>query len=192
MKSAVYENFDINYNLYSNKESEDTVEFFSAINYNIGDKVLLIGDIGNLGQRLRMLGLDVIILDNTRYHDICSSLVFNQNCNAVKGCIEYLPFGENYFDKIIILNYLNHINNINRALKELSRVLKTQGEIIIEEENMKSLYVKLRVLKHKVFGENIKYYYPSQILQIFNNRNFIGILKEIKNERYIYKGTKNI
>lgn len=192
MKSAVYEHFDVNNNLYSAEESKDIVEFFSAINYNIGDKVLLIGDIGSFGQKLRMLGLDVIILDNTHYHDVCHSLVFNQNCNSIKGCLEYLPFGENYFDKIIILNYFNHINDINRALKELYRALKTHGEVIIEEENMKSLYVKLRALKHRVFGDNIKYYYPNQILQIFNNRNFVGNLKEIKNERYIYRGTKNI
>ena len=192
MKSAVYENFDVNNNLYSTEESKDIVEFFSAINYNIGDKVLLIGDIGSFGQKLRMLGLDVIILDNTRYHDVCHSLVFNQNCNSIKGCLEYLPFGEDHFDKIIILNYFNHINDINRALKELYRALKTHGEVIIEEENMKNLYVKLRALKHRVCGENIKYYYPNQILQIFNNRNFVGNLKEIKNERYIYRGTKNI
>lgn len=192
MKSAIYENFDLNNNLYYNKNCEDIADFFSTINYNIGDKVLLIGDIGNFGKKLRMLGLDVTILDNTQYHDICCSLVFNTNCNAVKGCLEYLPFGENHFDKIIILNHFNHVHDIDKALTELYRVVRINGEVIIEEENMKSLSVKLRALKHRVCGDNIKYYYPNEIMQMFNNINFEGILKEIKNKRYIYIGKKHI
>ena len=88
--------------------------------------ILLVGNIGNLGNRLRMLGVSVTILENTCYEDICYSLVHNMNCNVVKGSLEFLPFEDKYFDKIIILDYFNKSNNYSRIIKEIKRVLKVR------------------------------------------------------------------
>ena len=46
-------------------------------------------------------------------------------------------------------------------------------------------------IKHKIFGENINYHYPSEIIDLFSKVNITGIMKEIENERYIYIGKRN-
>ncbi|MDX5708821.1 SAM-dependent methyltransferase, partial [Clostridioides difficile] len=92
------------------KYTSDELEcFLDTIEYNVGDKILLVGHIGNLGKRLRGLGTSVTILENSNYEDVCYSLVYNENCNVVKGKLEFLPFDDNQFNKIIIVDQFNVI-----------------------------------------------------------------------------------
>lgn len=186
MKSIVHWNYE------PDDFAEDTDEdILSNIRYDIGDRVLLVGDIGSLGKKLRMLGVRVTILENSAYQDICYSLIFNENCSIVKGCLELLPFEDGSFDKVIVLNHFNYTNNQQKALKEIDRVLRLKGELILEDSNLNKLKVKLKSFKHKVFGERIKYYYPQEIIAMFSKLNFAGILEEIESEKYIYIGVKN-
>lgn len=69
--------------------------FLDIIEYNVGDKILFVGYIGNLGKRLRGFGIFVIILENSNYEDVCYFLVYNENCNVVKGKLEFLLFDDN-------------------------------------------------------------------------------------------------
>lgn len=188
MKSVLYHDYEPNADLTEN--SDDVKCFLDTIRYKIGNKILLVGEIGNLGKRLRMLGVHVTILENSSYQDVCYSLIHNENCNVVKGSLEYLPFDDNYFDKVIILDYLNHSTNCIKASSEINRVLKRKGDLVVEDLNLKNLKVKLKNLKHRIFGENIQYLYPQQILNIFSELEFEGTLKEVENERYIYIGKR--
>lgn len=188
MKSVLYHNYEPNGGLIDT--SDDITCFLDNIKYTIGNKILLVGNIGNLGNRLRMLGVSVTILENTHYEDICYSLVHNINCNVVKGSLEYLPFEDKHFDKVIILDDFNHTSDCNRVIKEIKRVLKINGEVILEDLNLKNLKVKLKNLKHRLCGENINYRYPNEIIDLFSKVNIEGTFKEIENERYIYIGKR--
>lgn len=188
MKSVLYHDYEPNAD--STDTSDDVRCFLDTIRYKIGNKILLVGEIGNLGKRLRMLGVNVTILDNSTYHDVCYSLIHNENCNVVKGCLEYLPFDDEYFDKVIILDYLNHSTDCTKASCEINRVLKRRGDLIVEDLNLKNLKVKLKNLKHRIFGDSIQYFYPQQILSIFSSLEFEGTFKEVENERYIYIGKR--
>ena len=190
MKSALHHDYDPNGDLTDT--SDDIISFLGNIKYSIGNKVLLVGNIGDLGKRLRMIGVSVTILDDSCYEDISYSLIKNINCNIVKGSLDILPFKDKYFDKIIILDYFNHAIDCERVINEINRVLKIDGEVILEDLNLKNIKVKLMNLKHKIFGENINYHYPSEIIDLFSKVNIKGIMKEIENERYIYIGKKNI
>ena len=189
MKSILYHNYEPNADLTDT--SDDITCFLDKIKYTIGNNILLVGDIGNLGNRLRMLGVSVTILENTCYEDICYSLIKNVNCNVVKGSLEFLPFEDKYFDKVIILDHFNHTTDSERVISEINRVLKVNGEVILEDLNLKNIKVKLKNLKHKLRGENINYHYPNEIIDLFSKVNIKGIMKEIENERYIYIGKRN-
>ena len=102
----------------------------------------------------------------------------------------YMPFNDNYFDKIIVLDYLNHTANCKKSVKEINRVLKDGGEVIVEDLNLKDLRVKLKYFKHRICGDKINYNYPRQIQNIFKEYDFEGKLQEIQNKRYIYIGKK--
>ena len=186
MKSVLYHGYEPNAEIA--KESDDIKSFLDSIKYSIGDKILLVGDIGNLGKRLRMCGAYVTILEHKDYHDVCSSLVNNENCIVVKGSLEYMPFNDNFFDKVIVLDHFNHTSNCRKASSEIRRVLKKKGEVILEDRNLKNIKVKLIYFKRRLLGESINYNYPHQIFKLFSSLNFEGALKEIEDERYIYIG----
>ena len=188
MKSVLYHDYEPNADLTDT--SDDVTCFLDSIRYSVGNKILLVGEIGNLGKRLRMLGVYVTILENSCYQDICYSLIHNENCNVVKGSLEFLPFEDGYFDKVIILDHVNHTNNFEKASSEINRVLKKQGELVVEDLNLKNLKVKLRYLKNKLLGENVIYKYPQEVFNTFSELKFEGALKELQNERYIYIGIR--
>lgn len=188
MKSVLYCDYEPNADLTDS--NDDIASFLYSIKYKLGNNILLVGDIGNLGKRLRMLGVHVTILENSHYKDVCYSLVHNENCNVVKGCLEFLPFSDKHFDKVIILDHFNNTNNCKQASNEINRVLKDDGELILEDLSLKNIKVKLKHMKRKLFGENIKYYYPQDIIDLFSTLNFEGDLKEFQNERYIYIGKR--
>lgn len=170
--------------------SEEVLSFLNNIKYDIGSRVLLVGEVGEIGKRIRAYGVQVTILEHSRRDEICVSHVMNENCTVVSGQLEYMPFNDNYFDKIIVLDYLNHTANCNRSIKEIKRVLKHNGEVIVEDLNLKDIKVKLKYFKHKICGDNIHYNYPSEVQSIFKRFKFDGVLKEIGNKRYIYIGKK--
>ena len=170
--------------------SEEVLSFLNNIKYDIGNRVLLVGNIGQLGKRIRAFGVQVTILEHSSQDEICYSHVMNENCTVVSGQLEYMPFNDKYFDKIIVLDCLNYTSDCIKSVKEITRVLKDNGEVVVEDLNLKDLRVKLKYLKHRVCGNNINYNYPSEIQKIFDSFRFEGRLKEIENKRYIYIGKK--
>lgn len=178
------------HNSEASGENDDLRCFLNKIKYNIGDRILLVGRIGNLGKRLRMYGTSVTILEEGNYKDICQSLIYNENCNVVKGTLEYLPFEDNYFDKLIVVDQFDEIQNFKRATSEIRRVLKNDGQLIIEDLNFKNLKVKLEYLKDRFCGLHSKFYYPQEIFNAFLNLNFDGNLGEFRANKYIYIGKR--
>lgn len=183
------------YDTYTNEDNEihifnDVHSFLSSIRYSVGNKILLIGNIENLGNRLKSRGLCVTIIDDNNQNDVCHSLVKNNNCDFVRSCLSQIPFCDNYFDKIIILEYFSTISANENAIKEIKRILKDDGEVIVEDFSLKSLKVKMKNLKHKMCGEKNCYKYPHEILDLFLDYGFEGNLKEVSNDRYIYIGKK--
>lgn len=187
MKSILYDTY-LNNDTTEINILDDITNFISNIKYNKGNKVLLLGNIDNLGNKLKAKGIYVAILEDTFYESVCYSLVKNNNCDIVRGYLEQLPFSNESFDKVIILEHFNATTNSNVAICEIKRVLKKDGEVVIEDLSLKSMKVKMKNLKHKVCGEKNCYKYPKEIESLFLSCGFEGDLKEVSNDRYIYIG----
>jgi ubiquinone/menaquinone biosynthesis C-methylase UbiE len=75
------------------------------------------------------------------------------NLHLVLGDCENLPFIGKTFDLVMSMTVINHLPNPNKAMEEISRVLKTKGTAIVSVPNIFSLrglpYV-LRVIKEKI------------------------------------------
>ncbi len=178
------------HNAKASAETDEIRCFLEKIKYNVGERILLVGRIGSLGKRLRMYGTSVTILEDGNYEDVCYSLVHNENCNVVKGTLEYLPFEDNYFDKLIVVDQLDEIQNFKKASFEIRRVLKNEGDLIIEDLNFKNFKVKLEYLKDRFCGFHSKFYYPHEVFNAFLNLNFEGKLEEFRTNKYIYIGKR--
>lgn len=63
-----------------------------------------------------------------------------------KGDVQNIPFPSNSFDRVVAMHMLYHANDIDKALSEISRVLKPEGMVVITANSMHSR-IKLGSLK---------------------------------------------
>jgi len=66
-----------------------------------------------------------------------------KNANFIIGNILDLEFLDNSFDYIICVEALEHVPDTDKAIKEMVRVLKKDGKIIIIDKNKLSLHNRL-------------------------------------------------
>jgi ubiquinone/menaquinone biosynthesis C-methylase UbiE len=67
------------------------------------------------------------------FMDIADNTYFSSKLKYMVANSESLPFGENYFDLIILKGTFKCLENKARSLKEMYRVLNTNSEILIYE-----------------------------------------------------------
>ena len=70
--------------------------------------------------------------------------------DALLGESEGLPFADNTFERIIMVDALHHVTSQQRTARELFRVLRPGGRLVIEEPDIRRFAVKLIALGEKV------------------------------------------
>ncbi len=107
------------------------------------DKVLEIGcgsgNILKLINSKNIYGLDI----SPKMIEICKKTI--PNGNFIAGDAENLPYEDNFFDKVIISEVLYYLPDLEKALKEVNRVLKKNGLLLITSLNKKYNFVKTLV-----------------------------------------------
>jgi ubiquinone/menaquinone biosynthesis C-methylase UbiE len=119
-----------------------------------------------------------------------------QGCDKIIRDAAKLPFANNSFDTVSYLACLNHIPNRNDAVKEASRVLKSDGRIIITMITPK-LGTFIHWLRFRNDPDNQKRHINNenelmgmshkQTISILHNAGFINI----KQKRFVF-GLNNI
>lgn len=102
------------------------------------------------------------------------------------GDSEDIPFAENTFQVITCLNSFHHYENPDKVLKEIHRVLKNEGKIIIGEININDFFKKLinRILPYTSNGD-VRIYSSNEIKEIFGQEGFVFI-----KEKFIFPSLK--
>ncbi len=101
--------------------------------------------LGILGQEYPGLTLTGIELEPLQFQladDYLEELGL-KNVNLQQGNINKLPWDDNHFDYVYGIWILEHIKEPIFALKEVYRVLKPGGQIILTETDLKTLLVNL-------------------------------------------------
>lgn len=62
------------------------------------------------------------------------------NCNFRVGDVKKLPFEDAHFDIVFVLSTLEHVADLSSAIKEISRVLKPQGSVILSSPTESRFY----------------------------------------------------
>lgn len=75
----------------------------------------------------------------------------------VVGELEHLPFKDDVFDEIICVRVLQHIKHQERAIRELSRVCKTGGSVIVLCLNSWTLHCLYKNIRMSKLGKVINY-----------------------------------
>jgi ubiquinone/menaquinone biosynthesis C-methylase UbiE len=105
------------------------------------------GGTGRVAQTLRGLAGDVVVLDE-------SAAMLEQarlkGLTTVQGQAEHLPFPDDAFARVLIVDAFHHLRDQRQAAAEFLRVLAPGGLIVIEEPNVEAAAVKLVALAEKV------------------------------------------
>jgi demethylmenaquinone methyltransferase/2-methoxy-6-polyprenyl-1,4-benzoquinol methylase len=80
---------------------------------------------------------------------------------------EHLPFPDNTFERVLMVDALHHVRNQAQTVRELYRVLKIGGRLVIEEPDLRMFAVKLIAVGEKLALMRSHFLAPPQIGQLF-------------------------
>lgn len=100
---------------------------------------------------------------------------------AVVSATEKLPFDDATFERIIMVDALHHVHSQEVTARELWRVIKPGGLIVIEEPDIHRFSVKLIALAEKLALMRSKILSPEQIAGLFDR---LGALIHVEKEGY--------
>lgn len=82
---------------------------------------------------------------------------------------EALPFSDDYFERIIMVDALHHVYNQSKTAQELWRILHPGGKLIIEEPDLRKGVVKLVALAEKMALMRSHFLSPPKIEALFKH-----------------------
>ncbi len=103
-----------------------------------GKKILEVGcGKGRVSRILKKQGADIYGIDISE--QLLKSAKDITRSHFLKAEAYAIPFKSNYFDAVVLLEVIEHIPDLSRALKEISRVIKSDGKLVIVDRNKFSL-----------------------------------------------------
>ena len=77
--------------------------------------------------------------------------------------VERMPFDDQCFDRVLVVDALHHFCNQKEAVSDLVRILKTGGRMVIEEPDYNHKGVKILALIEKILLMRSRFYTPQEI-----------------------------
>jgi ubiquinone/menaquinone biosynthesis C-methylase UbiE len=91
---------------------------------------------------------------------------------------EHLPFTNNSFDRVLMVDALHHVADQAETIRELYRVLKPGGRLVIEEPDLRTFAVKMIAVAEKLALMRSHFLNPNQIAKLFPSNAIVKIEAE--------------
>lgn len=170
------------------------LDFLQKLNLPKGSKVLeLGGGAGQTAKKICELGFNLTGIDISKHlieesNRKCEQYVKQGNANFINQSMEKkFPINDNEFDVCIIVGSLQYVADLNACFKEINRVLKKDGNLIICQANM---YPLLDIIKPRHMILKLVYFFFNEEFLI--SPSFKSILCESALGKYFkrYENTK--
>ncbi len=87
----------------------------------------------------------------------------------VRTRVEKLPFPDESFDRILVVDALHHFKKPEEAIREFVRILKPAGRLVIEDFDINRWEVKLIAWGEKLALMGSHFFTPDQIGEMISN-----------------------
>jgi demethylmenaquinone methyltransferase/2-methoxy-6-polyprenyl-1,4-benzoquinol methylase len=121
------------------------------------------GGTGRVSSHLNGL-VDNIVVSDLSHHMLQKAR--GKKVRPVRAHVEKLPFADESFDRILVVDALHHFCDQHEAIEDLLRVLKPGGRFVIEEPDFNHPGVKLLALAEKMLLMRSHFYTPQKIREM--------------------------
>jgi len=98
---------------------------------------------------------------------------------------ESLPFPNNFFERVIMVDALHHVINQTETAREMYRVLKPGGCLVIEEPDIRKFGVKLVAVAEKLLLMRSHFLSPQKIVDLFSFDSVKASIHETEGNAWI-------
>jgi demethylmenaquinone methyltransferase/2-methoxy-6-polyprenyl-1,4-benzoquinol methylase len=137
------------------------------------------GGTGRVAQALHGYASQIVVADLSI--EMLRQASRKEGIQAVCSHTESLPFPDDYFERILMIDALHHVYSHVKTAAELWRVLKPGGRLVIQEPDFRSMIVKLVAVFEKAVLMRSHFLAPANIAALFS---FPGAEKEIERDRF--------
>lgn len=127
------------------------------------------GGTGRVAKELVGLASKIFVADLSR--NMLIQACEKGDLHTVQTHTEKVPFPDNSFDRIIMIDALHHVCDHQETADELWRVLKPGGRIVIEEPDIRNFGVKMMAIAEKIALMRSHFINPLRIARLFPSVN---------------------
>ena len=97
--------------------------------------------------------------------------------SPVRAHIEHLPFPDESFDRVLVVDALHHFCDQGEAVADLIRVLEPGGRLVIEEFDNGRFPVKAMALAEKIFLMGSRFLRPAVIREMVEAQGASAVIR---------------
>jgi ubiquinone/menaquinone biosynthesis C-methylase UbiE len=130
------------------------------------------GGTGRVASVLSKFASEVFVVDPSR--GMLRFAATKPGLHVIAGLSEQLPFPDDFFQRIIMVDVFHHVASQIETAHELMRVLKPGGRIVIEEPDIRTFNTKLIAFIEQLLLMRSHFLTPNQITCLFSSKK-VGI-----------------